>query len=158
ECEKSQRSPCPSQLALLPDGKTLAASFWNEGVTLWDAATGKTIRQLGSSRGGVEFFTVSADGQTILAGHEAVRRVKADAQKTIPGDGMVNISEHSLCLWDVATGKEVWAVSHGGLHIPAHRGIWGYFSSRGGGQDHNFRVRVSAHGQPFFTPAPGYLP
>lgn len=161
ECEGSKRLPCPSQLAFLPGARTLAGAFWDEGLYLWDTATGKMIRQMGGPRGGVELFAVSADGRTILAIHKAVRSVKYDPQlhgRAMPKNGWITISEMSVCLWDVSTGKEIWSVPGGYVHIPKVRGTWGLLSSAGGGQEHGFRVRVSAHGQVFFTPGPGKPP
>jgi WD40 repeat protein len=86
-------------LAFSPDGKTLAsAEEYGAMATkvrqmqpkpllrLWDAASGKELRQLGEQRFGVYSLAFSADGRTLLAGSGP------DAH---------------LGAWDVATGKEV---------------------------------------------------
>lgn len=78
------------QMALAPDGKTLVvhelykdgAKGFRQGVSLWDLASGKPLRELseGSDLGRVSF---SPDGKTLA------------------------IAGNNSRLWDVATGKEM---------------------------------------------------
>jgi WD40 repeat protein len=162
-CEESRQSPCPSQFAFLPDSRTLAGSFWNNDVHLWDATNGKLLRRFGADRGGVEFFSLSADGKRILAEHKAVRIEPYDPQKhqgQLPRGGLVNVVEVTSRLWDVDTGKEL-ALLGGPRDTSAqskYYGLWGGFSHTAGTQEHGYQVRLSPGGKPFFAPGPGNPP
>jgi RNA polymerase sigma factor (sigma-70 family) len=72
-------------VAFAPDGKWLATGNALGGVHLWEAATGKIIRQLGRQSGRVYWLSFSDDGKRLLTGTDAPR----------------------VRLWDVATGKEL---------------------------------------------------
>jgi WD40 repeat protein len=71
-------------VAFSPDGKRLASASW-DGVKLWDAATGQSIRTLKGDSGPVNGVNFSPDG----------RRVASAGR-----DWMVRV-------WDAATGKEI---------------------------------------------------
>jgi hypothetical protein len=162
-CEESRQGACPSQFAFLPDGHTLAGSFWNNDVHLWDAASGKLLRRFGATRGGVEFFALSADGRSVLAEHKAVRSEPYDPQKhpgQLPRGGLVNVVEVTSRLWDVDTGKELCLLSgpEGTSVQSKYHGLWGRFSLAAGTQEHGYRVRLSPGGKPFFAPGPGNPP
>jgi RNA polymerase sigma factor (sigma-70 family) len=84
-------------LAFTPDGKTLASGDHQEGaITLWDAASGKVIRQLKRS-GVVLALTFSPDGAFL-----ACVGGDADSKK-----------KYVIPLWDVKTGKIVHEMPSG---------------------------------------------
>jgi RNA polymerase sigma factor (sigma-70 family) len=117
-------------IAVSPDGRTVATAA--EGpVQVWDAATGRPLRQLDGHDSGVARMQWSADGQQLLiAGHDntvGVWDVRSGAQRrhlTIPGDtpnvgqfGALAIThdgataamprkDGSIGLLDLTTGKE----------------------------------------------------
>src|SRR5262249_23507256 len=147
----------------LPDGRTLAGSFWNNDTYLWDAASGKLLRRFGAARGGVESFALAADGKSVLVEHKASRSEPFDPQKhngQIPRDGLVNVVEVTSRLWDVETGKELCLVSgpEDTSGRPKYYGIWGKSSLTAGTQEHGYSLRLSPGGRPFFAPGPGNPP
>ena len=71
-----------SGMKLAPDGRTLA-TVTETAVRLWDAATGKELRQWAAADK-VLTFAFAADGRTLVTGHENDVRV-----------------------WEVATGREI---------------------------------------------------
>src|SRR5690242_2225328 len=68
-----------------PDGKWLASAGLDKTIRLWDAATGKELRQLKGHEGTVACVAFSPDGKTLVSGSQ---------------DGTVR-------LWDAVTGKEL---------------------------------------------------
>src|SRR5581483_3759860 len=74
-----------TNVAVSPDGKTVAASWGTSTLTFWDVATGKEVRRCATRRGGSAALLYSPDGK-YLAG-------AAD-----PGP---------VQLWDAATGKRL---------------------------------------------------
>lgn len=109
-------------IAVSPDRKTLASTAVARGVvTLWDARTGKSLRQL---QGGEERFTAIqfAPGGKILAaaarnqvwlwdpdsGKELRRIAEAGGRLAFSPDGqtLATAGEGSLRLWNVNTGQE----------------------------------------------------
>lgn len=77
------------EFAFSPDSTTLAAGARDGGVTLWDVATGKLIREMTSPNKYVRSVAWSPDGKTLAAGE-------------------YNIEKQKFCirLWDPSTGKE----------------------------------------------------
>lgn len=75
-----------------PDGKTLIAEGGDNTLHVWDAATGKELRQL-MHRGPVVSAAVSPDGRRLASG----------------------CMDNAVRVWDLATGKEV-------LHLEGHFG------------------------------------
>jgi WD40 repeat protein len=73
-------------LAFAPDGKTLAAGTFDKRVHVWDAATGKDLRQLGEPRVVIHAVAFSPDGKTLATG---------------------TFDDH-LTLWDTETGLPRW--------------------------------------------------
>jgi RNA polymerase sigma factor (sigma-70 family) len=127
----------PSTLKTLsPDGKMLALSESYQGqILLWDVATGKLVSRLGEAGqlGGSSSCRFSPDGQRLVTGSlqgDTVRIWEAASGKelirlkgqTKPGsfafspDGKALVSassgqprgDYTVCLWDLATGKEIW--------------------------------------------------
>lgn len=74
-------------LAYFPDGKTLATGGQGRNICLWDAATGKLLRSLGSRE--VYALAISPDGKRIAA-------------PTMLPEGQPVVQ-----LFDAATGKEI---------------------------------------------------
>lgn len=145
DCENSRES---SQFAFLPDGTALLGSFF-DGIYVWDAATGKLLRKIGSARG-YAHFAIAADGKTIRT-----ERRKHDPHDLGGGGGKPKELEFTICLSDVATGKELWTVTE---RVGPTSATWGSFSSTRGGQEHGFRVHIAPGGKPFFTPPRHRLP
>jgi RNA polymerase sigma factor (sigma-70 family) len=72
-----------SALAYSPDGKTIAAAGAGRALTLWDAATGKEVRQFPNINQPIG-LAFSPDGKTLASG----------------------VGWENIRLWDVATGRE----------------------------------------------------
>ena len=68
-----------TDLAYLPDGKSLLAVYQEIGIVLWDLETGKPVRVMDDSHQCMTFATTS-DGKWVLGGR--------------------------ISLWEVATGKK----------------------------------------------------
>jgi WD40 repeat protein len=77
-------------IAYAPDGKTLASGGDDQVVRLWDAATGREVRQFRGHTYPILAVAFAPNGKTIAS---------ASA-----------IHDNTIRLWDVATGREVWRV------------------------------------------------
>jgi len=84
-------------LALSPDG-AVAATAGNRGLRLWNLASGKVQRALG----------------TILTGPAASLAFSPDGTRLATGGIMEKVR-----LWDVATGKQIFEVDHGDRTVTA---------------------------------------
>jgi WD40 repeat protein len=117
-------------MAFSPDGKTLASgSFYNNTITLWDVATGKstaTIKEAtygGSTPSGVLSVAFSPDGKTLASGSYGMMKLfdvasgknTATFQIRFEHVGFVAFSPNGktlasggyfIRLWDVASGKK----------------------------------------------------
>jgi WD40 repeat protein len=71
--------------ALSPDGKTLASSRPNDGIRLWEVATGKEARHIQGPPGNVGAPTFSPDSRTLVA----------------------RGNDQSIYFWDAATGEQI---------------------------------------------------
>jgi WD40 repeat protein len=96
-----------------PDGKLLA-SVAKEGdfvlgwtqttIPLWDTATGKLVRRLPGHKGLIDTIAFSPDGRLLASVGAPV----------LQGHWVLENVDHHLRLWDVATGKEVFALKEKG--------------------------------------------
>src|SRR5262249_43770079 len=100
------------------DGKLLA-SVAKEGdfvlgwtqttIPLWDTATGKLVRRLPGHKGLIDTIAFSPDGRLLASVGASFRQGKWALENV----------DHHLRLWDVASGKEVFALKEedAGLHF-----------------------------------------
>jgi WD40 repeat protein len=118
-------------LAFSPDGKVLASSLRSRErpVYLWNAATGKELRQLTpNAKEGFSQVAFAPDSKTLaIGGHDGTillfelatgkqsRRIRAHYGYTTmlafssDGKTLVSCGDNLIRQWDVATGKEVHA-------------------------------------------------
>jgi RNA polymerase sigma factor (sigma-70 family) len=76
-------------VAYSPDGTILASGGGDHAVRLWDARTGKALRELRGHLDGTSGLAFSPDGKTLISG---------------------GTFDCTIRLWEVATGKELWRV------------------------------------------------
>ncbi|MCB8839529.1 WD40 repeat domain-containing protein [Aurantimonas sp. VKM B-3413] len=119
-----------SRLAFSPDGRTLAGGSYSE-VTLWDVASGRSVRSGEGLSSTVLALAFSPDGRRIAVAQGGVRTVAildaasghlvtrlADHADTIASlafsaDGLVLASgshDHLVKLWDIESGAEIAAL------------------------------------------------
>ncbi len=123
-----RQDPILYTLAFSPDGKTLASGGGVGTIRLWDAATGKHLRQIEGHTWWVMAVAFSPDGKTLVSGGAdgtPLRLWDAGIGKEmrqfsgVPGivrsvafspDGRTVVSaggDNTLRLWEMATGQEV---------------------------------------------------
>lgn len=130
-------------VAFSPDGKSLCTGSYDDGtICLWETATGKPIHPF--DMGPVLAIAASGDGRTLAAltgigyhpiGHNpiednAIRLYDATTWKetglyphpgstsiALSGNGRILASgaANGICLWETATGKELWRSKEGDL-------------------------------------------
>jgi len=86
-------------LAFSPDGKVLATGHSNNGVRLWDLATGMAREPFPASEGNVTRLAFSPDGAVLAAaGVAGDHRLKHSAKSALHGN---------VTLWTVQTGRRL---------------------------------------------------
>jgi RNA polymerase sigma factor (sigma-70 family) len=95
----------PRGLGFLPDGKTIVtAGYEAHAVQLWEAGTGKLLREIGTGPLSVRGFALSPNGKSVaLAGF-------------LPFEEGHNV-EGAIGIRDVASGKEVRTLSRTGQDV-----------------------------------------
>jgi WD40 repeat protein len=102
-------------IAATPDGKRIASGGNNDMIRLWDADTGKMIRQFNKHVGSRVFsLTFSPDGKHLVSFGEERKN-----EKDKPHDLLYRYTDHGLRVWDVETGTELPAFK-GGLVAGIH--------------------------------------
>lgn len=115
----------PRSLAFSPDSTLLAGPGIDQTVRLWDAATGKELRQVGEQHRG-DLVRFSPDGNSLAVGGSqkvvtfAVSTGKKQSELRVgsvgpaaftpDGKGLLVGEVGTLHFWDVAKGKEVWRI------------------------------------------------
>ena len=95
---EDERTSSLESLAWSPDGKTLASA--GDGITLWDADTGKPIATLEGHEGTVESVAWSRDGQLLASGGaDGTVRLWDVARRIQVGDALTG---HEGTVWGVA--------------------------------------------------------
>lgn len=116
-------------IAFLRDNKTLAASFWDGSIGLWQPSTEKWLRRLGKSDKGIDYLIPTPDGKSIAwIGYEksvGIRDLATGADRHIfknerysfgtvmalSPDGTalaVQGGHEPLSFWDVAVGTKMY--------------------------------------------------
>jgi WD40 repeat protein len=114
-------------LAWAPDGQTLASAGWDGTIRIWDAASGKQVRQCkGWQSGNIQALTYLPDGKTLACkGNDSMLHVwdtatarevrtlfpaQQQAAALAPGaedDMLVELcTDNTLHVWDLTTGRE----------------------------------------------------
>jgi RNA polymerase sigma factor (sigma-70 family) len=114
------------QMAFTPDGKTLIVAGADTFARFWDVATGRDVGRLAAPEGGIGSLTLSPDGKTLAGSNgEDLYLWDITTRKELwrmkrPGTGCtrgiafspdsrtlaVASMDKSLCLYDVAAGRE----------------------------------------------------
>jgi WD40 repeat protein len=112
-------------LAFLPDGKRVASLHWERTIILWDAATGKRLRQLRHEdeiRGAVfspdgKLLASWGQDQDVYLWDTEGRQVRVFEEHNGSATGVAFSpdsktlamlrNDHDVSLWEVATGKEL---------------------------------------------------
>ena len=127
-----------SDVALSPDGTTIASRSWNPDsyhLELWDVATGTLIRTLSRYARYMDDVLFTPDGKTIItSGETSVQLWDVSAGKrtinfSTPrhnsiavspnGETIATVGQKGLHLWDLATGEYI---KHLGQHL------WGIYN------------------------------
>jgi WD40 repeat protein len=121
---------------LSPDGKTLASSA-TDALCLWDAGTGRQLLMI-KDAGRADRLIFSPDGTIVASANEKIRlwdTATAKLRRTCEGEvtgyhdqlvfspdgkNLVARQNHTLCFWDVASGKKLIA---GGGHEVGLAGV-----------------------------------
>ena len=110
--------PCPESLFALPpdtSGRLISKNFYQGGMAVWEAKTGRLVRRLAGGGGRVpQWISISHDGR--FAGADLIR----------PEDN--NGPRYELIVWNIEDGRVVYAVPADGCGDPI---LDAQFSSQG---------------------------
>jgi len=81
-----------TSVAFSPNGRQVLTGSWDGTARVWDAATGKELRQFEGHTGWVLSVAFSPDGRQVLTGS---------------GNPFERTSDNTARLWDAATGQEL---------------------------------------------------
>ncbi len=107
-------------MAFSPDGRTLAVAGLTTAVRLYEVATGRLRCQFAVRQGSVHALAFTADGRTLATGGgEALTHFRDVEEFKL--SAAPRLSDYKVCLWDVATGKQVHALEghQGGVYALA---------------------------------------
>src|SRR5262249_46070804 len=121
-------------VALSPDGKTVACCGKDQDVELWEAATGKCIRCLGTDKHRARSVAFSPTGKTLAVAFEdaktrllrvatgrEIRRFPSSSDVCVafsPGGALLGTArENQVCLWQPSTGTKVRVLQGGDKNI-----------------------------------------
>jgi RNA polymerase sigma factor (sigma-70 family) len=82
----------PQHLAFAPDGKTLAAAWFNGPPCLWDVSTGKKIRELAGPETKADWVVFAPDGKTLAFG-------RRDYEMGSQGTHLVDVASGEELQW-----------------------------------------------------------
>jgi eukaryotic-like serine/threonine-protein kinase len=95
-------------VAWSPDGQLIAAGGQDRIVRIWEAATGKQLRELGPHARTIGAVAFSRDGQRLVSASGGINRSSVTLEQPpskLPLDGPQDIPD--VKVWDVATGEEL---------------------------------------------------
>jgi WD40 repeat protein len=172
-----QKGDSVRALALSPDGKVLAAGGarlvrgaqkYEATVWLWDAATGRKMRQLPGKGFEVRSLAFSPDGRTLanrdegalrfwdVATGKEIRRIEGTNAHAAymafspNGKTLATVARQTIHLWDVATGKEL-SKRHGHteiVHAMAYSSDGNWLAAANSGGDYSIQIWDTATGKP----------
>jgi WD40 repeat protein len=93
-------------LAFAPDGRLLAVAGQNTTVRLFEVATGRLRCQFTVRQGSIHALAFTADGRTLATGGGEALTHFGDVEE-FKFAAAPRLSDYRVCLWDVATGKQV---------------------------------------------------
>jgi WD40 repeat protein len=127
----------PEHVLFTPDGNTLLVAEWTT-VRRWRLTTGEEIEPLRGHVGRVHGLAVAGRGETVATGGDGTVRLWSAAGRelrrlTLPGKSVLGVAlsadgrrvacgaldhearvwdagEQEVCVWDTATGRELWRV------------------------------------------------
>jgi WD40 repeat protein len=107
-------------LAFSADGRTLGWGGADSSIHLCETATGRERRRLIGREGAVQSLAFSRDGALVASGgSETMQHFSSPDEYKF--QAMPRVSEYSVCLWELASGKQVRRLlgHQGGVHALA---------------------------------------
>jgi WD40 repeat protein len=126
------KKPALPELALAPDGKTVAAGTSDGTISVWDVPSGKRLWQLRRHRDAVALLSFTADGKTLITTGNDLVTLWSDAasgrelrKASLPAGGgrplascqdgrLLASGDDTIRVWDVAAGKQRCRVTPAG--------------------------------------------